>query len=181
MGAGAAGPATAALVGVAAAGSVTAAAPAHAILHFNSLQFNGISEGTLDTFWWLGSGLLKRAVALRFGVRKASFQKGRYIVLGAGAAGPATAALAGVATAAGPVTAAAVAAVAAAGPDQQQHQEQQQQQQQVLQHMCILLLLQFNRISEGTLDTFWWLGSGLLKRAVALRFGVRKAGFQKGR
>ena len=127
-----------------------------------------------------GASETRRGTAFRR--QKGKLSEGRYIVLGAGAAGPATAALAGVATAAGPVTAAAVAAVAAAGPDQQQHQEQQQQQQQqVLQHMCILLLLQFNRISEGALDTFWWLGSGLLKRAVALRFGVRKAGFQKGR
>ena len=90
---------------------------------------------------------MKRAVALRLGVRKPEFSY---------------AFCSKVVPAATLAAAAAGAAAAAAAVAEQQQQE---------------LLFYFNGISEGTLGTFRCLVSELVKRAVALRLGVRKPEF----
>ena len=90
---------------------------------------------------------MKRAVALRLGVRKPEFSY---------------AFCSKVVPAATLAAAAAGAAAAAAAVAEQQQQE---------------LLFYFNGISEGTLGTFRCMVSELVKRAVALRLGVRKPEF----
>ena len=93
---------------------------------------------------------MKRAVALRLGVRKPEFS---YAFCSK---------VVPAATLAAAAAAAAGAAAAAAAVAEQQQQE---------------LLFYFNGISEGTLGTFRCMVSELVKRAVALRLGVRKPEF----
>ena len=136
----------AAAAGAAAAAAAVAEQQQQELLFY----FNGISEGTLGTFRCMVSELVKRAVALRLGVRKPEFSYA-FCSKVVPAATLAAAAAAGAAAAAAAVAAAAAAAT--------------------------FLLFYFNGISEGTLGSFRCMVSELVKRAVALRLGVRKLEF----
>ena len=126
----------------AAAGAATLAAAVAAAAAGTIFYFNGSSEGTLGSFRCMVSELVKRAVALRLGVRKPKF----FSCFCSKVVPAAT-------LAAAPGAAAAAAAVAAA---------------------AARAIYYFNGISEGTLGNFRCMVSELVKRAVALRLGVRK-------
>ena len=127
----------------AAAGAATLAAAVAAAAAGTIFYFNGSSEGTLGSFRCMVSELVKRAVALRLGVRKPKF----FSYFCSKVVPAAT-------LAAAPGAAAAAAAVAAAA--------------------AARAIYYFNGISEGTLGSFRCMVSELVKRAVALRLGVRK-------
>ena len=127
----------------AAAGAATLAAAVAAAAAGTIFYFNGSAEGTLGSFRCMVSELVKRAVALRLGVRKPKF----FSYFCSKVVPAAT-------LAAAPGAAAAAAAVAAAA--------------------AARAIYYFNGISEGTLGSFRCMVSELVKRAVALRLGVRK-------
>ena len=141
----------------AAAGAATLAAAVAAAAAGTIFYFNGSSEGTLGSFRCMVSELVKRAVALRLGVRKPKFFS--YFCSKV-------------------VPAATLAAAPGAAESQSfrmlSSSSRSSSSRSVAAAAAARAIYYFNGISEGTLGSFRCMVSELVKRAVALRLGVRK-------